>query len=64
MSNGKNPFVLGQNDPFDVENGVSHGSIGNDGEDDEAIVLFLDVTGKLDIGKSGLIFNVFASAFS
>jgi len=34
-------------------------------EEDEAVVApFRDVTGKLDIGKSGLIFRVVASAFS
>lgn len=35
-----------------------------EGDDDEAVVLLRDVTGKLDIGKSGLIFKVLASAFS
>jgi hypothetical protein len=67
------PLVFVQNDALDVVNGLtSHGSIGNvaerddehDGEDDEAFAPHLDVTGKLDIGKSGLIFNVFTSAFS
>jgi hypothetical protein len=62
-----------QNDEFCGVNGLtSHGSIGkvggtddeHDGDDEEAIVPLLDVTGKLDIGKSGLIFNVVASAFS
>ncbi|CAF4125156.1 unnamed protein product, partial [Rotaria sp. Silwood2] len=51
---------------------TNHGSIDNadgtddehDGDDEDAVVIFRDVTGKLDIGKSGLIFNVFASAFS
>jgi hypothetical protein len=64
------PFGLVQNGVFDVVNGLtSHGSICNpddehDGDDEEAAVLHRDVTGKLDIGKSGLIFNVFTSAFS
>ena len=67
------PFGFVQKDAFEVVNGfISHGSIGNvdateeehDGDDEEAAVPLRDVTGKLDIGKSGLIFNVFTSAFS
>lgn len=51
------------------ENGfTNHGSIGNveeTGDDDEAAAAVeRDVLGKLDIGKSGFIFNVLASAFS
>ena len=50
------------------ENGfTNHGSIGNveeTGDDDEAAAVERDVLGKLDIGKSGFIFNVLASAFS
>ena len=52
------------------ENGfTSHGSIGNveetGGDDDEAAAAVeRDVLGKLDIGKSGFIFNELASAFS
>ena len=65
------PFV--QYDGGDVENEpISQGSIPNadgtdeehEGEDDEALILVLELMGKLDIGKSGLIFSVFASAFS
>jgi hypothetical protein len=51
-----------------VENGdKSHGSIGKVdeiGDDDDGLVVDRDVGGKLDMGKSGLIFNVLASAFS
>ena len=62
-----------QNEVLVLVNGLqSQGSIDNadgpddehEGDDDEAVVLLRDVTGKLDIGKSGLIFNVLASAFS
>ena len=45
---------------------ISQGSIGIEDEtgDEEELVVGRDVGGKLDIGKSGLIFNVLASAFS
>jgi hypothetical protein len=45
----------------------SHGSMdkddGIDGDEDR-LAFGREVRGKLDIGKSGLIFNVLASAFS
>ena len=52
--------------PFEVaENGgISQGSMGNGDEDEVGWVVGRDVGGKLDMGKSGLIFNVLASAFS
>lgn len=68
------PGGVDPNELFAAAKGeTSHGSIGKfggtddeqDGDADEVgLVLVLGVTGKLDIGKSGLIFNVFASAFS
>lgn len=67
------PLALEQKDGFEAENGLtSHGSMDiaggmddeHDDEDEAVAVLFRDVTGKLDMGKSGLIFKVFASAFS
>jgi hypothetical protein len=63
-------LVLAPNDGLDGVNGpTSHGSIGrtddeHDGEDDDGVFPFLQAAGKLDIGKSGLIFSVLASAFS
>lgn len=72
---GKNGMLPGLLAPVALPVGnepTSHGSTGrpapiddeHDGEDDEGIVPFLHVAGKLDMGKSGLIFSVFASAFS
>lgn len=66
---GKNGILLGLFDPFDDEKGLTiHGSMGNDdeheGDEADAFGFVFDVAGKLDMGKSGLIFNVFASAFS
>jgi hypothetical protein len=67
---GKNEFgalpIDEGNCPLPVENGVTiQGSMVDDElDEDDVLVVARDVTGKLDIGKSGLIFNVLASAFS
>ncbi len=51
-----------------MENGeINHGSrdkVEDTGDDDDGLVGGRDVGGKLDMGKSGFIFNVLASAFS
>lgn len=68
------PDGLEPYEPFGVTKGeTNQGSIdrlvgtndGHEGDDDDVVLLLvLGVTGKLDMGKSGLIFKVLASAFS